>query len=420
MTARNESRCTWLRATLAAGLLALLSGCATWQKPADIGDAPLRARAVTETNRDVELSATVLGSEDSLRMFGVDVNASGVQPVWIEVTNGTTHSLWLLRAGTDPDYFSPLEVAWSAHVTLGGKTNDRIDEHFDEMAFPNPIPPGETRSGILFTNPQVLVKLLNVDLLGDRMMVPFTLFLRVPGADQETYAERLQAQLSVERAEYEDTDALRNALEQMPCCTTPPDGEALAHPLNVVIIGKLDDISAALVRRGFRPVRREFEAMQTVFGRRPGLVVRQRAQAGASAMILRFWRAPINYRGQAVFLVQAGRPVGGRFVEIDYDNLESLHLYPDVDEVRNHLLQDAAYSGGLEQVGFVKGVGAASREQPRALPEGGSYFTDGYRVALFFATRPLTFADVNFLDWEPAMQQLEAQKLQELETVGEQ
>ena len=43
-------------------------------------------------------------------MFGVSVNESGVQPVWIEVENNTDQVLWLLRSGTDPDLFSPLEV----------------------------------------------------------------------------------------------------------------------------------------------------------------------------------------------------------------------------------------------------------------------------------------------------------------------
>lgn len=409
-----------IRLTVLIGLIAMVAGCATWRKPDDLGVDPLRSRAVSATNRGVELSAAVLGSEDSLRLFGVDVNASGVQPVWVEVRNGTTHTLWLLRAGTDPDYFSPLEVAWSAHVTMGGKTNDEIDEHFEQLAFPNPIRPGETRSGVLFTNPQVLVKLLNVDLLGNQMMVPFTLFLRVPGADEEVYRDRLRSLRGVERTEYEDTDSLRAALEQMPCCTTDPDKEVLADPLNVVIVGKLDDISAALVRRGFRPVRQQFKTRQTVFGQPPGLMMRKRAQAGAMATILRFWRAPIDYRGEAVFLVQAGRPVGGRFYEIDLQNLGDLRLHSDVDEVRNHFLQDMAYSGGLEQIAFVKGVGQAPPEQPRALPAGGSYFTDGYRIAMFFATRPLTFEDINILDWEPALQQREAQKVRELKGVGEQ
>jgi len=135
---------------------------------------------------------------------------------------------------------------------------------------------------------------------------------------------------------------------------------------------------------------------------------------------IKFREQPIDYRGEAVFLVQAGRPVGGRFYVVDLQDLGDLRLHPDVDEVRNHFLQDMAYSGGLDQIAFVKGVGQAPPEQPRALPEGGSYFTDGYRIAMFFATRPLTFEDINILDWEPALQQREAQKVRELEGVGEQ
>jgi len=161
-------------ACLAVVLLAL-SGCATWQAPLSTDDAPLRARALSDEKSGVRLSATVLGPDDSLRMFGTDVTEAGVQPVWIEVQNQSDQSLWLLRSGTDPDYFSPLEVAWSAHVKFGGSTNDRIDELFERLAFPNPIPAHGTVSGILFTNPQPVTRLLVVDLLGNRTLVPFTI-----------------------------------------------------------------------------------------------------------------------------------------------------------------------------------------------------------------------------------------------------
>ena len=123
---------------------------------------------MTATERDVRVTAAVLSAEDSRRMFGADVNKTDVQPVWIEVQNRTSQPLWLLRSGTDPDYFSPLEVAWSMHTPLAGDTNARIDDHFDRFAFKNPIPPGATRTGILFTNPQRSTKLLNVDLLGKK------------------------------------------------------------------------------------------------------------------------------------------------------------------------------------------------------------------------------------------------------------
>jgi len=85
--------------------------------------------------------------------------------------------------------------------------------------------------------------------------------------------------------------------------------------------------------------------------------------------------------------------------------VHDLHLNADVDEVRNDLTYDLMYSGGLEKLAFVNGVGAVTADQPRTLPDGGRYFTDGRRVALFFSTRPRTFADVEILQWEPLVPQ---------------
>ncbi len=376
-----------------------MSACATWQAPPDTSDTSLRARAVTQSKAGVQLSAAVLGPQDSLRLFGTDVTASDVQPVWIEVRNDTDQILWLLRSGTDPDYFSPLEVAWSAHTLLGGKTNERIDEHFGRLAFPHLLPARAARSGILFTNPQPVHKLLNVDLLGNRTMVPFTLLLPVPGeaSDLPDVVHRYE---DAAISSYDDLDGLRRALETLPCCAATADGRTDGAPLNVVVIGHLDDIAAAGSRRGYRRGPGGTGASPHVFGRPPDLYFRKRAQAGAPAVGLRVWRAPVNYRGQFVFVAQAGRPVGGRFLP---EGSQDLQLHPDVDEVRHFLIHDFMYSGGLEGLAFVSGVGAVPSAKPRALPGGGSYFTDGRRVVLFLGTRPLTFSDVQILDWEPVL-----------------
>jgi hypothetical protein len=389
---RSAVRVTWLACFLSA-----LTACATWQAPVDTSDASLRARAVTETKRGVVLSATVLDAEDSLRLFGTDVTAAGIQPVWIEVRNDTEQVFWLLRSGTDPDYFSPLEVAWSAHVKMAGDTNARIDEHFDRLAFPNPIPAHGASSGILFTNPQPVTKLLNVDLLGNKSMLPFTLFLPVRG-DVAQAGEQIHRYADSEIARYDDLGALRGALESLPCCAGTNEGAAAGEPLNVVLVGDLDDIGAALVRRGYRRNATAVGTGQRVFGRLPDLDMRKRAQAGAPANWIRLWRAPIDYRGQFVFVAQTGRPVGGRFLPED---ARDLRLHPDVDEVRNFLVSDFMYSGGLEKLAFVSGVGAVAADHPRTLAGGETYFTDGRRVALFLGTRPLTISDVEVLDWEP-------------------
>src|SRR5689334_9567117 len=114
-------------------LLVTVAGCAMWQVPADVSDTPLRSRAVTEARDDVHLSAAVLGAADTRRMLGADLDRTIIQPVWIEIRNGTAQPLWLLRSGTDPDYYSPLEVAWSLHTPLASDTNARINEHLDGL-----------------------------------------------------------------------------------------------------------------------------------------------------------------------------------------------------------------------------------------------------------------------------------------------
>ena len=152
-------------ALFAASLLFGVAGCKTCQAPSTFNDAELRARAVTASRQGVSVMAAVLSAEDSRRMFGADVNKTGVQSVWIELQNQTPEPLWLLRPGSDPDYFSPLEVAWSVHTPLAREANARIDDEFDQLAFKSPILPGETRAGVLFINPERLTRLLNIDLL---------------------------------------------------------------------------------------------------------------------------------------------------------------------------------------------------------------------------------------------------------------
>ena len=371
-----------------ACMVIALSGCATWRTPTDTGDTLLRARAVTAAGQGVQVNATVLGPEDCIRMLGSDVTAAGIQPVWIEVKNDTENMLWLLRAGADPDYFSPLEVAWSAHVTLARETNARIDEHFNRLAFPNPVAARSTRSGILFTNPQPVVKLLTVDLLGSQLMIPFTLFLPVPG-DVSSAGQFIHQYAAAEITAYDDLDGLQEALARLPCCGATADDRPTGDPLNVVLIGNPDDIAAAFNRRGYRRDQPGADTSQQVFGRLPDLTVRKRVKAGASKSWLRIWRAPLSYRGDMVFVAQAGRPVGGRFLE---EATGDMRLHADVDEVRNQLIHEFMYSGGLEKLAFVGGVVVVAADRAGDRSGGGTYFTDGRRVALFLSTRPRTFA----------------------------
>jgi len=399
MTAAPRIRRRAAALALVACMAILLAGCTTWQRPAPDGDEPLRARAVSVTKESITLRAAVLGKMESHRLLGANIGALGVQPVWIEVRNDTPQSLALLRTGTDPDYFSPLEVAWSLHGWFGGSRNAEIDDWFNQAGFQNPVPPGETRSGIVFTNAARGTKLLNVDLLGNQRLVVFTLFLRVPDdADDPNFSRSLFAYPDPQVTDYQDLASLRAALERLPCCATDASGQHSGDPLNGVAIGGLEDFGAAMVRRNYRRNHQPPDDTQYVFGRVPDAVLRKQGHAGAvSPNWIRAWLVPFRYRGQSVYVVQIGRPAGGRLGAAAAQAV----LHEDVDEARNMVVQDCIYSEGLEKLGFVTGVGPVSRQQERSSLNGARYFTDGLRAVMFFVTRPLSIADLQILDWVP-------------------
>jgi LssY-like putative type I secretion system component LssY len=371
----------------ALALLALVfavASCATWQAPADVSDAPLRNRAMSATNQGLRVSAAVLSRDESRSMLGTEIDHSQMQPVWVEVENPMSRPMWLLRSGTDPDYFSPLEVAWSVHKALAGAANASIDQHFEKLGFKNPIPAGATRAGILFTHPERGTKLLNVDVLGQKTLVPFTLFLPVPADDAAsgaTAAQSLFEYPASQVADYKDLAELRAAIERLPCCAQGQD-MAPGDPLNVVVVGELEDIAAAMVRRNYLRDTRAVDVGQEVFARSPDVVLRKQAQARSSAAWIRAWRTPVSFDRRPVYIAQAGRPVGGRFAASD----AAIVTHADVDEARNLLVQDMMYSGGLDKLGFAHGSGARERG-------------DGLRAVLFFVTRPLSLSDVEILDW---------------------
>jgi len=57
---------------------------------------------------------------------------------------------------------------------------------------------------------------------------------------------------------YTDDDAFRAALEALPCCATNKEGSKNGDPLNLVIVGGLDDAFPALVRRGWSPTEQKW------------------------------------------------------------------------------------------------------------------------------------------------------------------
>jgi len=80
--------------------------------------------------------------------------------------------------------------------------------------------------------------------------------------------------------------------------------------------------------------------------------------------------------------------------------LSTHKIDPTIDESREYLVQDLAYTQGLAAFGYVKGVRSSTIVEPRENLTGDPHFTDGLRAALAVSGRPVSLEDVQVFDWE--------------------
>jgi hypothetical protein len=389
--------------------------------PRPLEEVAFLDHAQTKTLGPVRVTASALGPGETQAVFGAPLALYGVQPVWLEVENGNTMSLFYLRAGTDPEWFSPYEAYWLARFRAPRDANQHMEDRFYQLQFESPVPPGQTKSGFIFTRLDEGVKALDLDLvgLGDKVY-SFTFSVRVPGFLADYDRVDFEALLHPDSlVSIETEEELRRALERLPCCTTNRAGDGAGDPLNLVLIGDPENIFAALSRRGWHPTEQTHRAAiwrtirsfvfraryryspvspLYVFGRRQDIAGQKARGTIHLRNHARFWLTPILFRGNTVWIGQISRDIGVRFILGFPPTTHKID--PDVDEARGGLIQDLAYSQALVRFAFVKGAGAAPRDGPRSNLTGDPYFTDGLRAVLFFGPRPRTLDEVEYLDWE--------------------
>lgn len=57
-------------------------------------------------------------------------------------------------------------------------------------------------------------------------------------------------------------------------------------------------------------------------------------------------------------------------------------------------------TGEVSRFGFVRGVGASTKADPRTNLTGDSYLTDGLRLVVFLGAKRRPLNEITFLDWE--------------------
>ena len=389
---------------------ALLSGCATFT-PVSVDEQAIKRQAVSKMENGVRVSAAVLGSKETEKVFGLQLYRKGIQPIWLEIENRTSFRMWFPQVSVDRNYFSALEVAFMHHSGYTTAAKHRMDRFFHQHSMGNVIDPGTVRSGFVFTNMALGTKAFNVEVIGgDQEVRTFTFLIPVAGLKvdyREADWDSLYA--SDEIIHLNSSRTLRKALEALPCCTTDADGNRLADPVNVVVIGRGKDILYSLLRGHwdetaaatsydpmaqlpwefrYQPVRSLY-----LFNRPQDAAFRKSRSTLNERNQLRLWLSPYDYEGKHVWVGQISRivrrSVWDRFV-----------IEADVDEARSYLLQDLWFAQALSKYGYIRTSAVSTLHAPRKSLNNDPYFTDGHCLVMWVSGDPVPISAVHFVPWE--------------------
>jgi hypothetical protein len=395
----------------------LLALPAVAQQPDDTTRPAFLERAISQNKDAVTVTVAVPSASETRELFGVPLYRKKIQPVWIEVTNNRASPITFLPVAVDPQYFTTIE---SAALGAGGpgKADRTMRKFFLDRKIDMYIEPGEHRTGFMFTQLEEGTKSFNVDIYtDDSEVVYFTFFVPVPGLRLDHHDVDWDSLYTAEEMLDLDKDELIEALRNMPCCTTDKKSKGSGDPLNLVVIGTIEDVYYAFIRAGWDETEVISRSSLTkmagsfitgseyryspvsglyVFGRTQDAAFQKARGSINERNHLRLWMSAIRYQGIPVWIGQISRDIGVRFTT---KTITTHKVDPDVDETREYLVENLAYSQALAKLGYVGGVGAAPIDDPRGNLTGDPYFTDGHRVVLWISSQPTAIAEIEILQW---------------------
>ena len=417
---RNLDR-TRIPLSLLAGTLLFLVACSSvpTSQVYSVPEGDWKARISSQEKDGIKVSTAVPSAKESQEIFGKPLYKKGIQPVWLEISNNRETRVSFLPVGLDPQYFSPLEVA---NTELKDREKAASESMVDEFFLNQGIgalevKPGQTRSGFIFSKLDEGTKAFNVDIVGETGFATFTFFIPVPGLKIDHYNIDWKNLYSDDEWVDLDKDQLIEMVEKMTCCVTDKKGEGSGDPLNLVVIGYPADIYAAFIRAGWDETETVTKAsmMKTigsflsggeyryspvsglyVFGRPQDVAFQKARENIHERNHLRLWMSPARFEGVPVFMGQISRDIGVRFT---WKTITTHKIDPNLDDTREGLLENLAYSQSLEKFAYVGGVGEVSMDQPKGNLTGDPWFTDGYRIVLWVTSKPVSIDDVDFVEW---------------------
>ena len=410
-----------------AGALLFLAACSSTPTTQvySVPEGDWKARITNQEKDGIKVSAAVPSAKESREIFGESLYKKGIQPVWLEISNNRETRVSFLPVGLDPQYFTPLEVANTDLKDINKASPESLVNEFflNQGIGALAVNPGQTRSGFIFSKLDEGTKAFNVDIIGDADasgvadFETFTFFIPVPGLNIDHYNVDWESLYSDDEWVDLDRDQLIEIVEQITCCVTDAKGQGSGDPLNLVVIGYPIEIYTAFIRAGWDETETVNKAstLKTigsflsggeyryspisglyVFGRAQDVAFQKARENIHERNHLRLWMSRARFEGVPVFMGQISRDIGVRFTT---KTITTHKIDPNVDETREYLLENLAYSQSLKKFAYVGGVGEVPMDQPKGNLTGDPWFTDGYRIVLWVSSEPVSIDDLDFVEW---------------------
>ena len=415
------------RLPLLAGALLFLAACSSTPTTQvySVPEGDWKARITSQEKDGIKVSAAVPSAKESREIFGESLYKKGIQPVWLEISNNRETRVSFLPVGLDPQYFTPLEVANTDLKDINKASPESLVNEFflNQGIGALAVNPGQTRSGFIFSKLDEGTKAFNVDIIGDADasgvadFETFTFFIPVPGLNIDHYNVDWESLYSDDEWVDLDRGQLIEIVEQITCCVTDAKGQGSGDPLNLVVIGYPIEIYTAFIRAGWDETETVNKAstLKTigsflsggeyryspvsglyVFGRAQDVAFQKARENIHERNHLRLWMSRARFEGVPVFIGQISRDIGVRFTT---KTITTHKIDPNVDETREYLLENLAYSQSLKKFAYVGGVGEVPMDQPKGNLTGDPWFTDGYRIVLWVSSEPVSIDDLDFVEW---------------------
>jgi hypothetical protein len=421
VTAEISTRCQSLapgilyacRGIAAVGVLCLAAACSIAPySPAVLDTQPFLARAITQENGPVRVTAAVPDAQETKALTGLDLYQQGIQPIWLEVENLGGSRIRVAPWSIDRHYFSPIEVAYMNRKKFSSSGYQDMERWFHNNGMQRHIQPGEMSSGLVYTHLTPGTKGFNLDVFAETKAYTLTFFIPLPGFTADYSRVDFAGLYPAEQfLELNEEALLRDLETELPCCATDETGELEGAPLNVVLVGSGLALRRSMLRGGWLETadgdRKTTRARTQHFHNRPPDTTFYIPRDDKSVRVeLRLWLAPWRVDEVPVWVGQVEYAISKSWLEskVDAELLPQFlknSVAPDLDGAKRFLYQNLWYNHSILRAGYAGGVGESTVDKPAVTFDGIEYFTNGYRLVTFLSEESVALDEAAIINIKP-------------------